>query len=256
MELLGRLTWVVFRTVVVIAVLLVTVPFALPQASNRPPAGVGAARERLAKPPVLFDTGAYAFALAEDNGQPVRFDPCRKIHVVTNFAGAAAAATLRALLLEALAEVGTATGLVFVDDGPTTETFAEPRAAYQPDRYGRRWAPVLVTMANEAQSARLAGDTVGLAGPDARGLPGTPLVYVTGVVVFDAEQLPALLDRPGGQARTKAVMLHELGHLVGLDHVNDPDELMYPTATGRTTFGDGDRDGLARLGSGPCVPLL
>ena len=51
----------------------------------------------------------------------------------------------------------------------------------------------------------------------------------------------------------KALVLHELGHLVGLDHVEDQRELMYPTMTGLRSFGPGDRSGLAALGAGRCI---
>ena len=47
-------------------------------------------------------------------------------------------------------------------------------------------------------------------------------------------------------------LLHELGHLVGLDHVDDPNELMYPRAAERTSYGPGDLKGLALLGAIPC----
>jgi hypothetical protein len=39
---------------------------------------------------------------------------------------------------------------------------------------------------------------------------------------------------------------------VGLDHVEDPGELMYADNVGRVTLGPGDRRGLAALGSGQC----
>ena len=50
-------------------------------------------------------------------------------------------------------------------------------------------------------------------------------------------------------------MTHEFGHLVGLDHVDDPTQLMYPsTSPAVSTFGGGDLAGLAALGSGACAP--
>jgi predicted Zn-dependent protease len=52
-------------------------------------------------------------------------------------------------------------------------------------------------------------------------------------------------------------MLHELGHLVGLDHVDDPGQLMYPvTALAVTDYAAGDLRGLHRLSTGPCAPDL
>lgn len=50
--------------------------------------------------------------------------------------------------------------------------------------------------------------------------------------------------------------MHELAHVVGLDHVDDPTQLMNPEGTGVTEFAAGDLAGLAVLGGGQCVPEL
>jgi predicted Zn-dependent protease len=50
----------------------------------------------------------------------------------------------------------------------------------------------------------------------------------------------------------RAILDHELGHVVGLGHVQDPHELMYDEQLERTTFGPGDLQGLARVGSVAC----
>ncbi|WP_240721531.1 matrixin family metalloprotease [Pseudarthrobacter sp. NamE5] len=59
---------------------------------------------------------------------------------------------------------------------------------------------------------------------------------------------------PDGSALVRAVIMHELAHVVGLDHVNDPTQLMYEENSGQ--LGTGDRTGLAMLGSGECVPRV
>jgi Zn-dependent protease with chaperone function len=65
------------------------------------------------------------------------------------------------------------------------------------------------------------------------------------------------LKRPDGKRVVRAVVLHELGHLVGLDHVTAADQLMYPQVQpGVTDFGAGDLTGLAALGRGTCMPNL
>ena len=48
-----------------------------------------------------------------------------------------------------------------------------------------------------------------------------------------------------------SVLLHELGHIMGLDHVKDPDQLMYSGRHpnyGLHDFGAGDLEGLRRIG--------
>ena len=59
-------------------------------------------------------------------------------------------------------------------------------------------------------------------------------------------------DSPG------PVLMHELGHLAGIDHVNDPGQVMYPVARddGPTTYGAGDLDGLWRVSAwNGCLPF-
>jgi Matrixin len=51
-----------------------------------------------------------------------------------------------------------------------------------------------------------------------------------------------------GSYDVQTVMLHENGHVAGLDHVNDPNQVMYPSYLGaRCTLGSGDQAGLAAL---------
>jgi predicted Zn-dependent protease len=52
------------------------------------------------------------------------------------------------------------------------------------------------------------------------------------------------------------VLRHELGHLLGLDHIDDRGQPMYPTTGAVVTYQDGDLAGLARLGKGACAPWL
>jgi hypothetical protein len=79
--------------------------------------------------------------------------------------------------------------------------------------------------------------------------------YATGVVALDAPDFRNILSRPGGHAEARAIVMHELGHLVGLAHVHDPHELMNERNVGQLDFGPGDLRGLAALGAGPCIGL-
>ena len=82
--------------------------------------------------------------------------------------------------------------------------------------------------ATQARWMRSTGRWRASAGGQAFAPEGEEAVYVTGQVVLDGPQIDDLLDRPGGLAQARAIVMHELAHLVGLDHVNDPSQLDEP----------------------------
>lgn len=228
--------------------------------SSLPPPGVDSAPDRLS--PVVTGppgSGGYAFASPPTaDGSPVTYDPCRPIHYVVRPDNAPANGT--GLIRQAVEAVSAATGLVFHYDGPTNEAPGQ-RKPYQPDRYGERWAPVLITWANPSEVPELAGSTTGTGGSQAITVTSTATgssetAYVTGAVVLDAPQLRQF-SQQGGTAAVRAVIAHELGHVVGLAHVDDGSQLMYrESRPNLTRYQAGDLRGLARLGDGACHPNL
>jgi predicted Zn-dependent protease len=69
--------------------------------------------------------------------------------------------------------------------------------------------------------------------------------------------MEAILREPDGERIARDIVLHELGHLVGLAHVDDPSELMYPEGQADLhNYQQGDQTGLTQLGQGPCVARL
>ena len=203
-------------------------------------------------PPVPARHGAFAFAQRQTGSdEPVAYDPCRPIHLVVNLRTAPPDG--EELVREAAAAVAKASGLRIEVDGTTTERLGRTRRPIQVARYGDRWAPVLVTWTDDVQVPALAFDVAGLGGSRALPLPSGDQVYVTGFVALDGPQLQLLRDGFDGRVAVRAVIEHELGHVVGLAHVEDSSQLMAGSMhAGVDSFGSGDRAGLARLGAGRC----
>ncbi|WP_460795507.1 hypothetical protein [Nocardioides pacificus] len=206
--------------------------------------------ERLGTAPdVPTGEGVYKFSLTQrGSDDPVSYDPCRPIRVVVNPEGAPPGGS--ALIATAIDHISAATGFRFELEGTTEDRNFEDREAVLSSS---RSDPVLVGWATEEEVPQLAGNVVGVGGSTALGdTPGT-MRYVTGMVALDRDAFARLLSQSGGQyAEAQAIVDHEFGHLVGLDHVSDARELMNRDNVGVTSFGPGDREGLARLGSVPC----
>ena len=201
--------------------------------------------------------GTHAFVRTQPGtSDPVAYDPCRKIEIHIDERTAPKGG--RAIIDRAIAKVEQVTGLTLEIKGETTERASSDRAAYQPDRFGDRWAPVLLAWSDEDRTPALAGDVAGIGGSTALKTTDGPLVYVSGLVALDAPDLRHILaEEQGGSQIVEDIVLHELGHLVGLDHVDSTDELMHPEGQPELHgFQRGDLTGLTRLGQGPCISRL
>ncbi|MFP4234901.1 MAG: hypothetical protein ACLFUG_08235 [Nitriliruptoraceae bacterium] len=183
-----------------------------------------------------------------DDGLPVRWDPCQPIEVVLAPRGAPPSAA--ADLDEALRRIEDASGLPLVGTGTTDERPRGDRSPYQPPRYGERWAPILVAWAAPGESGLPLRDTDrGIALPIAVG-PEGDRTFVSAQVVLNRDRTdlePGFGDRSDAWGAT---LIHELLHVLGLDHVDDPEQLMavFP-GSGPVTFGRGDLKGLAAIGA-------
>jgi hypothetical protein len=191
-----------------------------------------------------------------DGTTPVTWSPCRPIHYVVRPQHQAPGALT--LLRAQIAVISRRTGLRFVYDGTTTEQPSAERPGYQPVRYGDRWAPVLFAWVTkpEMSAQDAASDALGITYPLSVRAPDGDEAFVTGMVIFDADFVTESL-RSHQQPVVTATMLHELGHLVGLDHVPDANALMYADANPDVrTFKPDELPGLVSLGRGPCRPGL
>jgi len=218
-----------------------------PYATENATAAGHSARQPLGRPPhVPHGQGTFEFTAEQAmSDEPVAYDPCRRVPWAIH--DELAPPGTDRIVERAVREVAEATGLVFVrrDVGRHSDFYSVTL------NDGR--SPVIIDWTTPSRVGRLRGPATGVAGslflPDSAG----ERRYVTGAAALDTPQLRRVLDRPNGAALVQTVVMHVLGHVVGLDDVDDPHELMFGGGISRLDFGPGDREGLAALGSGSCA---
>jgi hypothetical protein len=183
--------------------------------------------------------------------EPVRWDPCRPVTYVIREDGAPPGGD--AALRWAIRRIERVTGLAFVYVGGTDEGPAEHRPVMDTARYGDRWSPVLFAWTDPQEYPPMTG-FAGLGGPGSvEGRHVGERRYVSGSVLLNRAHLREVETWPRGERRERAVILHELGHLVGLDHVGDSSSLMSRRpGVSSFDFSTGDLRGLAAISGGPC----
>lgn len=194
----------------------------------------------------------YSFASVV-GGKAVRWNPCAPIHwrYRTTYSPAGASTVVRA----AVARIASVTGTTWIFDGPTTAT---PTSSWLPTSSGSI-RPVLIGFTDGSHSDLLRNRAASVLGV-------TRTAYFTatvaGISLAATKSAVVALDRTDSLPATgalswKTVLLHELGHAMGLDHVGNSHELMYPTL--QRTYTDlqyGDVAGLTRLGrTAGCINL-
>jgi hypothetical protein len=206
---------------------------------------VGLGDDRLvAAPNVLDGDGSYTFSQTQrGTDEPVGYNPCRPIRLVVNPEGAPG--NYQDLVEAAIEHTSEATGLTFDLVGETHDRTFE-------QRYSETGAdvPAIVAWATADEVPDLEGDVAGIGGSTAVARGAGPTRYVTGIVVLDR----AVFDTfgPLEHDTAQAIVDHEFGHIVGLGHVNDADELMNEHGVEVTKYGSGDLEGLARIGNIAC----
>jgi hypothetical protein len=191
--------------------------------------------------------------VSEETGAAVRYNPCAPVHYVINPRDAPSGGVED--VHTAVRMTSQAMGLKFVYDGMTDEVSVHPRDSYQPDRYGERWAPILFSWMSDLPGLpnhEAGRRPLGMGGSSFAPNADDALVYVSGAATFDAT---ADLRSGFGGRTWGQVIIHELGHVFGLDHFEGGGSVMHPSLGLRAAaWGEGDRAGLWELGVGsPCL---
>jgi hypothetical protein len=239
-----------FAVIVVLAGVLAFAPAMIPRQLRE---AVGLAPSREVPVQQAGTLGTYAFTAHQDGDPdaPVGYDPCKPVKLKVNPENAPA--DYLDLVTEALSRVGAAAGLRLEYDG-TTDERPQWESAYVPVFLGApRSRAGLIAWADSDEVPELAGRVAGVGGSVAIEDQGGRIRYVTGGVTLDRGLYGELMETPEGRAQARAILLHELGHLLGLDHVDDENELMNADNLGKLDFGPGDLAGLARVGAGSCA---
>ena len=208
--------------------------------------GLGA--DRFGSPPAFTPgEGEFRFLVTQrGSNAPVGYDPCRPVEYAVNPAGGPP--DWEELVDTAVAHTEWATGLELVDVGPTDERPFNPMRS---GPFGGSDDPVIIGFADSEEIGGLSGDVAGLGGSVATRDSLGRDYFVTGSIALDTDVFHDESDGPE-RGNLQAIVDHEFGHVVGLDHVDDPAELMYESNVGITSYGPGDLEGMARLGSIPC----
>jgi hypothetical protein len=206
-----------------------------------------------AAPAAPAQLGDYHF-LNEWSQGPVRWDPCEPITYAID-ARAAPRWVVRDLT-KAMREVTAATGIRFQPAGRTSEGFV---AAFERIRFSSEGSDLVILWVGSERYEEIR-ERIGARRPSLAFAMPFPGDYATrgqyvGAIVVMSESTFSSRHQQGFQFRYShgVVLLHELGHVMGLGHVRkDDDQLMHTggsTEWDLTTFGSGDLEGLRLLGA-------
>ena len=191
--------------------------------------------------PVLPDApaGSFKFSDLDKSGLPIRFEACKLLTWSVYGSDQEIALTREAMVL-----LETSTGMTLKEvayDGFLP--LIDPLPSSPSSRTG-----IVVRWSSEAEVPDLAGSVAGVTQSLWWSLGGKSWRSFSAISL---ESTGETLTRVGGNSAW-SVLLHELGHAVGLAHVEDLNQIMFPTTWYGTSdrYQQGDLAGLARVGRG------
>lgn len=215
-----------------------------------------------APPPATGPYKLHSTSLGDGRDIVLRWNGCQTITYKVNLADVPTSA--RPAVLEethaAFRVIAAKTGFAFVYRGATDEV---PRTGSTPGQS----AEVVVAYTSPAKTNYpLADATAGYGGFSSNSWwsrTGSVTTYgaaiTRGMVVIDTPQVLKSFKPGFGAGATRGnLLLHELGHAFGLQHIDQSSQLMYSSLTSRTPngFASGDVAGLAKVGKGAgCITV-
>lgn len=181
--------------------------------------------------------GPHTFLYRMSNGTFARWNPCAAIPYRVNYSGAPSFA--RSEVDKAVAKIEAATGLDLVNLGDTTAGN---------DRVPPSDSKAVISFVSPAEAPSING-VAGLGGGSYYQAWNGYDPYVAQGFVHINQTLN--YSEGTGSTGLEGLLLHEIGHMIGLDHVNASTEVMYPTMHNLPSggYGPGDLEGLWHLGA-------
>ena len=172
----------------------------------------------------------HGFLRLDQNGEPARWDPCSTLKWKLVVAGVSNSVSSE--VFASMNALNKGTGLEFIfEEGGSAADLQNPPAN-----------TLVIAVGLKSMNQQVAGTTrVKYARNDSMSIRITSAVVTLNPVIFKQRSRSFNFVMP--------VLLHELGHSVGLSHVSDPSDIMFAKLVNRTQYQRSDLDKLARVGA-------